>query len=83
MADVKTGCDVGFCCPGADGAGIRPVPHAETQRVQHDGLARAGLSGNAGHTRIQIDLKVVDDGVVLNGEVGQHGVVRAWGMSLL
>ncbi|MCI0910561.1 hypothetical protein JNB05_31130, partial [Pseudomonas aeruginosa] len=41
--------------------------------IEHDRLARAGFAGDHAHAGSEFEIQVLDDGVVVNGQVNQHG----------
>ena len=52
--------------------GVGPRPEEQGQRVDHDRLARARLSGKRGHPRRAFELQAVDDRERSNGQVREH-----------
>ena len=73
IGGVKTGRDVRAASIAADHALVRTVAHGQAQRPQHDGLAGTGFAGNDRHAWLKLDVERVDDGVVANGELSEHG----------
>ena len=71
-ADIKAGGDVSASRTGPDRARVSSVPHAEAQRVEHDGLSRTGFASDASHARVQVDLQVINHSVVLYREINEH-----------
>src|SRR5690606_39104060 len=53
-----------------------PVAQHQAERVDQDGLARAGLAGKRGHARGELQFELVDDGEVTDVNVRQHGVEK-------
>ena len=56
----------------AHGLGIGAVTQTQSEGIQHDGLAGAGLPGDDGHARTELHLQGGDDGVVTDTDVGKH-----------
>ena len=50
----------------------------EQQRVDHDGLARAGLAGERGEAGPNSSSAVVDDHEIAQLKVGEHGHMSAY-----
>ena len=73
-ADVEFGADVGAACSGPDDGLVRAITEGKAQRTEDDGLASAGLTGDHGHARLKFNFQGFDGGVILDAEVGQHGV---------
>ncbi len=57
----------------ADHLGRPSAPEREQERVDEDGLARAGLSGHDVEARAEAHLRRVDDGEVSNLQRKEHG----------
>ena len=76
MADIKAGRDIGPRGAGTNRLGVSAIADAQPECVEHDRLARPGLPGDAGHTGIEVDLELVDNGIVLYREIDQHDAVR-------
>ena len=51
----------------------RPRAQQESHRLDQDGLAGAGLSGEHGEPGVELDLEPFDDGQMLNTQIAQHG----------
>ncbi len=58
---------------GANHAAVSPVAQRQAEGVEHDRLAGTGLAGDDGHAAGDFEIEVLDDGVVVNGQVHQHG----------
>lgn len=69
VTDIKAGADIGFVLSGLDDILVGTVTQGERQRIQHDGFAGAGFPGDNGHARLQFEVKLLDNGVVIYGEL--------------
>jgi hypothetical protein len=67
--DIKSSGDIGARCAGSNCPRVSAISYAEPQRVQHDRFPGTRLSGDASHAIAEIDLKVVNDRVILNREI--------------
>src|SRR5690606_2843120 len=73
VRQVEAGENVRLVGSGAYYAAVGAIAEAQAQGVEHDRLAGAGLATDGAHAGIQFEVQVVDDGVVVNGQVHQHG----------
>src|SRR5690606_24516036 len=73
VLQVEAGEDVGLVRAGAYHAAVGAVAQGQAEGVEHDRLAGAGLAGDHGHAALQLEVQVFDDGVVVDGQVHQHG----------
>jgi hypothetical protein len=55
-----------------DVAGAAPA-RDEQQRIDDDGLAGAGLAGERGEPRAELELRLVDDDEIAQLQLSQHG----------
>ena len=78
----EAGTHLGLVAARAHHAGFGALPQAQPQSIDGDGFARPGLPGDAGHPRLQIELEKLDDGEVVDGQLGQHGLIL-YGSTLL
>ena len=69
---LEDGGDLGALAAGAHDARARPVPQDETERVEQNRLAGAGLAREHGHPRADLEGHPLDDGQVADLELGQH-----------
>ena len=72
VANIEGSEYVGFVSSGAHGAAIRTATQGQCQRVEHDRFAGAGFAGYNAHTAAQLQLKMVDNGVIIDRKVYQH-----------
>ncbi|MNM66583.1 hypothetical protein D3C81_780760 [compost metagenome] len=70
---IEGGEDVCLVRAGAHHAAVGPVAQCQAEGVEHDRFAGTGLAGNDGHAAGDFEVEVLDDGVVVNGQVHQHG----------
>ncbi|MNH02020.1 hypothetical protein D3C79_612480 [compost metagenome] len=70
---VEGGEDVCLVGAGAHHAAVGPVAQGQAEGVEHDRFAGTGLAGDDGHAAGNFEVEVLDDGVVVNGQVHQHG----------
>lgn len=70
---VEGGQDVCLVGAGAHHAAVGTVAQGKAESVEHDRFA-AGLASDDGHATGDFEVEVLDDGVVVNGQVHQHGV---------
>ena len=73
-ADVELGADVGALCPFADHAAVGACAQQQLQCVNQDGLARAGLAGEHGEARLQIQIQRLHDDEVAQRDAPQGHV---------
>ena len=73
VADVEGGGELGALRAGAHHFGAALAAGEQRQRVDDDGLARAGFAREHGEPRAHLELDQIDDGEVTNLQVGQHG----------
>ena len=73
VLQVEAGEDVRLVRAGADHAAVGAVAQGQAEGVEHDRLAGAGLAGDHRHAALQFEVQMFDDGVVVNGQVHQHG----------
>ena len=72
---VEVGRQLGALAAMADHAAVGAQPGQEAQRIDQQRLAGAGLAGDHGHARTELQFGGADDGEVLEGEVAEHGPV--------
>ena len=70
---VEVGRQFGPFAAMADHAAVGAQPGQEAQCVHQQRLAGAGLAGNDGHARAELQFGGADDGEILQGQVGEHG----------
>ncbi|MCY1441262.1 hypothetical protein D9M71_575690 [compost metagenome] len=70
---VERGEDVCLVGAGAHHAAVGTVAQGKAEGVEHDRFAGTGLAGDDGHATGDFEVEVLDDGVVVNGQVHQHG----------
>jgi hypothetical protein len=75
--DAEFGPELGAFGAVPHHSGIRARAGQEQQRVDEQGLARAGLARDHGKSRAQRDFDLADDREVLDVEGNQHGAGRA------
>ena len=73
IGDVEGGGDLGAVAARTHRGRVGAIAQAEPQRVQHDGLAGAGLAGDDGHAAGELQVELRDDRVVPDLDVGEHG----------
>lgn len=71
--DVEAGENVGLVRSGTYRAAVGAVAEGKAEGVEHDRLARTGFAGDHAHAGSEFEIQVLDDGVVVNGQVNQHG----------
>ena len=59
-----------------------PLAEAEAEGVDGNGFACPRLPCDAGHAGLQIEFEKLDDGEVVDGQLGQHGLIL-YGSTLL
>ncbi len=73
LRQIEAGEDVGLVRAGAHHAAVGTVAQAQAEGIEHDRLAGTGFAADGTHAGIQLEVQVVDDGVVVYGQVHQHG----------
>ena len=56
-------------------AAVGAITQGQAESVEHDRLAGAGLAADHAHAAVQFQVEVFNDGVVVYGQVHQHGEV--------
>ena len=74
---VERHADLGALGALPNGARVGAVAEREAERVDEDRLAGAGLAGHDVEAAAELDLDLVDDGVVLDADQAQHGPLAA------
>ncbi|MCY1358144.1 hypothetical protein D9M69_446680 [compost metagenome] len=77
VADVEAGENVGLVGAGAHHAAVGAIAQGEAEGVEHDRLAGSGFAGDHGHSTLELQVQVLDDGVVMDRKVYQHGATPA------
>ncbi|MNF70206.1 hypothetical protein D3C84_521080 [compost metagenome] len=78
----ETRADLGLVAARSHHAGLGPLAEAEAERVDGNGFACAGFTRDAGHAGLQIEFEKLDDSEVVDGQLGQHGLIL-YGPTLL
>ncbi len=73
VAQDEPGLDQRLDGAGAHHAGVGPPAQHQLQRLDHQGLAGAGLPRQGGHAGPEDQCEVLDDAEVAHVQVGQHG----------
>ncbi|MCY1522117.1 hypothetical protein D9M68_569620 [compost metagenome] len=73
VGEVEAGENVRFVGAGAHHAAVRPVAKGQAEGVEHDRFAGAGFAADHAHSAIQFKVEMFNDGVVVYGQVYQHG----------
>jgi len=73
VAKVEAGQDVRLVGAGADHATVGAIAEAQAEGVEHDRFAGAGFAADDAHAAVQLQVEVFNDGVVVYGQVHQHG----------
>ena len=79
---VELGRDLGAGGALAHDGGVAARAQGQLQRVDQDGLARAGLAGEGGETGGEVQLQRRDDDEVLEAQAAQHQVFPSFQRSL-
>jgi len=61
-------------CIGTNGGGIGATAEQHIHRVHNDGFARAGLAGQDDQPWSKVQVKLVNNGKVMDVQFGQHGL---------
>ena len=72
-SDRELGRYRGLLGPGAHEPGLRAAAERQTQRVQQDRLAGAGLAGQHAQPRAKGEREPIDQHDIANGQAEQHG----------
>ena len=72
IAGVELGTDVGLVGAAADHRLVGSVAEGKAQRAEHDRFAGTGLAGDHRHAGLELDLKDIDGGVILDGKQLKH-----------
>ncbi|MNJ19966.1 hypothetical protein D3C77_142920 [compost metagenome] len=78
----ETGTDFRLVAARPHHAGFGPLAEAEAEGVDGNGFACPRLPCDAGHAGLQIEFEKLDDGEVVDGQLGQHGLIL-YGSTLL
>ena len=73
VLQVERGQDIGLVGSGAHDAAVGAVAKGEAQCIEHDRFAGASLASDYTHPAIQFQIEMFNDGVVVYGQVHQHG----------
>ncbi len=73
VIQVEAGEDVGLVCADAHDAAVGAIAQGEAEGVEHDRFAGTGFPADHAHAALQFEIEVFDDGVVVNGQMNQHG----------
>ena len=73
ILQVERGQYIGLVGPGAHDAAVGAVAKGEAQCIEHDRFAGTGLASDYTHPAIQFQIEMFNDGVVVYGQVHQHG----------
>ena len=73
VVQIEAGQDIGLVRAGPYDAAVGAIAKREAERIEHDRLARARFTGDHGHAALELEIQVFDDGVILNGQMDQHG----------
>ena len=73
LRDVEAGENVRLVGTGAYHAAVGAIAQRQAERVEHDRLAGTGFAGDDAHAAAQFQIQLIDDGVVANGQMDQHG----------
>jgi len=72
-AQLEAGEDVGLVGAGAHHAAVGAIAQGQAEGVEHDRFAGAGFAGDHRHAGVQLKVEVLDDGVIVNSKMYQHG----------
>ncbi len=72
-AQVEGGRDLSALRPGANCIAARAPAGGQREGVDDDGLARAGLPGQRGEARAELELDLIDDREIADPQVREHG----------
>ncbi len=72
VLQVEGGQDVGLVRPGAHHAAVGTITQGQAESIEHDRLAGTGFAGDDAHPAIQFQIEVLDDCVIVYGQVHQH-----------
>jgi len=76
---VEQGGEACFCRALPDLAVVGLVAQQQADGVEGDGFSGAGFAGDDGEIRAEIEVEAVDEGVVADVKVGEHGTrVGRW-----
>jgi hypothetical protein len=70
---LKAGGDGSLGCPGPEQPAVGPFAEHQAQRVEDDRLAGAGLAGEHGKTRGELQIEALDQDDVADGQAQEHG----------
>ena len=73
LPGVEDGLDGRELLAGSHEIARRAGAEQQADRLDEDGLAGAGFTGQDGEPRLEVDLEPFDDGQVLNAQKAQHG----------
>ena len=73
VIQVEAGKDVCLVRANTHHAAISTVAQSEAQSVQHDRLTSAGFTADHAHAAFQLKIEMLDDRVIVNGKMDQHG----------
>ncbi|MNE31463.1 hypothetical protein D3C80_1250330 [compost metagenome] len=74
IGQVEGGEDVGLVGAGAHHATVGAVAQGQAEGVEHDRFAGTGFTGDDAHAAGEFEVEVLDDGVIMYGQVHQHWV---------
>ena len=66
IVQVEAGKNVGLVGADAHHAAVGPVAQRQAEGIEHDRLACAGFSADDAHAAFQLEVEVLDDGVVVD-----------------
>jgi hypothetical protein len=73
ITEIEAGEDIGLVRAGSHHAAVGAIAQAQTERVEHDRFAGTSFPGDDAHAALKFEIKVLDDGVIVYGQVHQHG----------
>ena len=68
----ETGGDLTLCAAGPDGGQVGGFPQGEPQRIDDDGLAGPGFTGQGGKARAELQVEFLDYRKAADVQAGQH-----------